>query len=196
MKTLLFFITFILFIIQNNTVFAKYDCIVNSATNEINYRVTKMNNNFSKIESIEFGKVVNKENSSVYYVIPVFWGNNFGKKFLSDIGEIVIDNSSYEIHKDTNAKHIYNTIVKWNVKGGSKYVLFSEYSIPETIAEKIKTSKGNIIFKFNIEEKGLKELDFGINTSDEIRFIIDKKYEDYIPVTKKKIKPKYTEIDK
>ena len=167
---------------------ARYYCQASSATNEVFYSATKMNDNFSKTESIEFGKVVGKDNVSVYYVIPQFTGKSFGKLFLSDKAKIIVDGTVFVLEKDTNAKHVS---VKKYSSGRSN--LFAEYSVPKSAAEKIKTSSGLIIFSFEIEGRGEKILDFGLKTSDEIRFIAKRQYEDFIAVSKKQLVPKYTE---
>jgi hypothetical protein len=184
----LLFLLIALFVMITSPAQARYKCEANSATNEVIYYATKMKDNFSKSEGIEFGKSVKKDNSSCYFILPWFFGKGFGQFFLSDEGKIIIDGIPYAIVKDTSAPH-----VKWSTSGGSS--TFAEYCITEDIAEKIKTSKGKIVFLFTLEGRGEKTLDFGLKTSDEIRFIANRTFEDFPAVAKKQLVPNYTEKD-
>ena len=166
---------------------ARYKCEVNSATNEVVYSATKMKDNFSKADMIEFGKSVKKDNIANYYVVPAFMGKSLGSFFLSDEGKIIIDGLTYSIFKDTTASHIRMR--------PDKSTLLAEYCVPNDIADKIKTSKGKIVFLFTIEGRDEKVLDFGLKTSDEIRFVANRNFEDFRAGAKKQLVPKYTETD-
>lgn len=170
---------------------ARYKCETNSATDEVKYIATKMKDNFSKVDMIEFGKITKRNGDSIYYVIPAFSGKGFGKTILADVGTINVDGDAYTVTKDTNASHI-----TWkNYKPRSIHVL-AEYVVPTDIAEKIITSSGVITFEFEIEGRGKKILDFGLKTSDEIRFVTNRNFEDYRAVSKKELVPQYTEKEK
>lgn len=169
---------------------ARYKCHVNSPTNEVVYYATKMNDNFSKADVIEFGKCVKKDNSASYYLIAGFMGKKLGTFFLSDEGKIIVDGVAYTITKDLTAAHLLGRYKP------DKSSLYAEYFIPGEIAEKIKSSKGHITFLFVIENRDEKMLDFGIKTADEIRFVANRSFEDYALVSKNKLKPIYTEENK
>ena len=91
----------------------------------------------------------------------------------------------------------------WSALSG--HVSWDEYKVKflatkghneREVAEKIKTSKGNITFLFVIENRDEKMVDFGIKTADEIRFVANRSFEDYAAVSKNKLKPTYTEENK
>ena len=184
---------FLLMIVLLMTCFpahARYKCHVNSPTNEVIFYATKMKDNFSKADIIEFGKCVKRDNSANYYLIAGFLGKHLGTFFLSDEAKIFIDGSPYTISKDLTAGHLSS---KYRPDKSS---LYAEYFVSEEVAEKIKTSKGNITFLFVIENRDEKMVDFGIKTADEIRFVANRSFEDYAAVSKNKLKPTYTEENK
>ena len=166
---------------------ASYRCVVNSATNEVLYYATIRKDGFSKFTTLEFGKAIKSDNSYTCYIIPAFHGIGYEKHLFSDKAYIVIDEVSYEISKNTSAPHI----TKRHHPG--KGSLLSEYYVSEEILEKIRKSKGNIAFLINVDMTNKKTMDFGLKTSDEVRFVADRSFQDYIAVYEKKLVPKYTE---
>ena len=185
MKKILLLVTVLL--MMNFPAQARYKCHVNSPTNEVIFYATKMKDNFSKADVIEFGKCVKKDNSARYYLIAGFLGKQLGTFFLSDEAKIFIDGNPYAISKDLTAAHLLNKYKP------DKSSLYAEYFVSDEIAEKIKTSKGHITFLFVIENRDEKMLDFGMKTADEIRFVAGRSFEDYALVSKNKLKPTYTE---
>lgn len=164
---------------------AYYRCEPNNATNEILYYTTIRQDAFNRFTLIEFGKTVKRDNSAVYYVIPTI--PYIRGCFLSDDGSIVLDGVNYPIKKDTLAPHL--------AKRHLPELLVAEYSIPLEIVDKIKDSKGEIKLIFNIEGSGKKVLNYGLKTSDEIRFIVNRTFEDFPAVVKKQLVPNYTETN-
>ena len=162
---------------------AYYRCVPNNATNEVLYYTTIRQDGFSKFTLIEFGKTVKRDNSAVYYVIPSMPHKR--GCFLSDDGGIIVDGVNYPIKKDTLSPHIE--------KRHRPGLLVAEYSVPLETVDKIKNSKGEIKLIFNIEGSGEKVLNYGLKTSDEIRFIANRTFEDFPAVAKKQLVPQYTE---
>lgn len=165
---------------------AYYKCEPNSITNEVLYYALIRQDGFSKFTIIEFGKTCKKGMPDTYYVVPLIplKAKNY---FLPDDGSIIIDGIYYAIKKNTNAPHI----AKRHLPGSG--MLLAEYTVPEDAIERIKNSKDTIKLLFNIEGKGEKILNFGLKTSDEIRFIVNRTFEDFFAVSKKQIVPTYTD---
>lgn len=165
---------------------ASYRSEVNSAANEVLYYAYIRRDGFNKYTKLEFGKSIKMGQNTEYFIIPAFYG--YERLFLSDTATLLFDDVSYELKKDTNAPHIAK-----RHSPNRRDALLAEYPVSQEIVEKIKSSKGNIKILVTIVGKRDVTMEFGLKTSDEIRFIIERSFEDIEAVGKNKLVPKYSQ---